>query len=169
MANIEYVFKKHHTVYIDNIGHYKIRPALIRSNRLYIIYNQSTARPLYIGIAKNLQNRFKGRLQTMREMGFNQTQLDSIYIIEVQLKLNTKARTPNYIYERKGLDVEHLLIRTYVELLRIGVRNTEKISNFRNLLLENLSWTITNDLDINIPGLGVPGIRRYGLSGGQSF
>jgi len=140
---------------INNNGLIQTVPALPSSSRLYVIYNNSTNRPYYIGTAVSLKNRFSPRLEVIREMGFDQNCLDEILIFEIQIEVDGKFRTPGDDGIAGGIDVEHLLIRTYINSLNENVRNIQKVTPFINNTGTLLSWNLLNSAG-NIPGFGGP-------------
>ncbi len=141
-------------------------PAIPRAGRLYVILNNSTARTVYVGTSSDVKARFVSRLQVIREMGFD---VGSPTIFIVQIQINTVYTQPGDDGIADGIDVEHLLIRTYVKLLGLNVRNVTKWGVFRNTTTDKLIWSLNNQAGITDFG----GPYRYSLepngSNGSSF
>ncbi len=154
MANkVNFNYCSMHTV--DNVnGVVSATPALPGQSRLYVIYNGSTNRPVYVGTASNVQNRFAGRLEVCRELGFSDDQLGPISVMVVQILVNGAPATPGDIGISAGIDVEALLIRTYLMHLQWNVRNIQKVTPFTNGTGTVLQWTLTNAC--GIPNFGGP-------------
>lgn len=137
----------------NNHGLVEALPALPQDRRLYVIYNNSTNRPFYIGTAANIQDRFEPRFAAMREMGMNQVALDEILIMVVQIQVDG-VNTPPVAGVSGGIDVEHLLIATYIGGLNFNVRNIQKVGTFTNNTGGVLDWHLNNV--VGIPNFGVP-------------
>lgn len=129
--DIDFDYRTIHTVY-KNGGAIFYNPALTHSSRLYVIRNtQANNFPYYIGTANNISNRFAGRAEVVRELGFRTNEINNISIAIVQITVNGVSRPPHDNGISAGVDVEHLLIRSYTQQGR-GVRNISKVAPFAN-------------------------------------
>lgn len=144
---INYNYVSIHTINYNN-GNINAVYALPQASRLYVIVNGTTGHPVYIGTADNVQNRFTPRLEAMRELGFNQNALNPIQVLVIQTQVNGVNTTPGNTGIAGGIDVEHLLIRTYMGHLNLPVRNIQKTAAFQNASGQRIDWTLTNNAGI---------------------
>ncbi len=160
---VTFNYEKTHTVgYKD--GYVKAIPALTTSSRLYVIYNATTTHPVYVGTSDDVQNRFGNRIDVCRELGYSQAQMDPISIFVVQIKIDGTPMTPGQYGVSGGIDVEHLLIRTYLRQVNVNVRNAVKLGIFTNSTGGKLSWNLENNA-----GIANFGTHNYYLNNNQSF
>ena len=126
MLKITYNYEKRHDLVYEG-GYVKVKPALTSGARLYVIQNDSTDYKIYVGTAFNVSDRFDPRTTACRELGFSQIQMDPVWIFVVQILINDKSAPPgdNGVSSGDGytVDVEQLLIRTYLQELKLSVRN----------------------------------------------
>jgi hypothetical protein len=123
-------------------------PALPAQSRLYVIHNATTNRPVYVGTANNVQNRFGCRLEASRELGFGNDELTPITVMVVQILVGGVASTPGDSGISSNIDVEALLIRTYLQHLQWNVRNIQKVTPFTNGTGTVLQWSLVNGCGI---------------------
>jgi hypothetical protein len=149
-TNIDFIYDSTHDVRLDNNGLVNAVPALINQGRLYVIHNPSTQRHYYIGTANDLQARFAERMQICREMGFtNLGQLDQITIFVIRLVINNQAVQPDNQGMAQAIDVEALLIRTYISRVGVPVRNVHKSNQpFVNTTGQPIHWRLINNAQI---------------------
>jgi hypothetical protein len=153
---VTFTYKSIHDVVLDQSGEVKPSPALPDRARLYAIRNTSNARLFYLGTAVSVKDRFAPRWEVLREMGLDQNALNVMAVWVVHIQINGVNRPPN-LYGVSGkpggvqIDVENLLIRTYVAKFGTAVRNIAKWQNFTNDTGDILNWTIENDVNVNVP------------------
>lgn len=129
--DVDFNYRAVHNVY-KNGGAIFYNPALPHSSRLYVIRNtQANNFPYYIGTANNISHRFDGRAEVVREFGFRTNEINNISIAIVQITVNGVSRPPHDNGVSAGIDVERLLIRSYMQQGR-GVRNISKVAPFAN-------------------------------------
>jgi len=151
--NVTFSYVSMHT--LQNAGGLvNANPPIPHADRLYVIYNTSTIRPVYVGSAANGQARFNPRQIASREMGLSQNDLNPIWIFIVQVFLNGVGKHPGndgiVVGGGHAVDVEHLLIRTYIGHYNWNVRNINKTGMFNNFYNTVLNWTLVNNA--GIPG-----------------
>lgn len=166
-TDVEFNYKSTHVINFNG-GYVSYYPAIPQDARLYVIYNDSTDRHVYVGTATNVQNRFNPRIEALREFGFSEDQLKKIFIMIVQIKIDGYNKPPDN-YGKAGdnpeIDVEHLLVRTYVEKLNVNARNIDKASKkFKNETGGKLTWSLVNNA-----GIQNFGVHNYGLDTGKSL
>ncbi len=161
---VEFKYKSAHTIALVD-GFANASPALTSDSRLYVIYNTSTNNHVYVGTADNVKKRFKDRLAACRELGFSGDGLDSILVFVVQILVNDIPAPPHDTGISDGIDVEHLLIRTYTAKLGKSTRNWSKTAQFTNGVGGKLSWSLINDCGIQSFG----GPYSYSLTNGSTF
>jgi hypothetical protein len=142
-TTVSYSYETRHTVNYNG-GYISIKPALPQKPRLYVIVNTATAYPFYIGTAVDVQDRFDVRVKSIRDMGFSATELGTILIYVVQVKVNGNPSPPDKHGVSSGIDVEHLLIRTYIANFKVNVRNASKVNQFTNTTSGTLSYDFTD-------------------------
>lgn len=162
-TKITFNYEKTHTIGYNG-GYVKAQPALTSSSRLYVIYNPATTHPVYVGTADDVQDRFGGRIDVCRELGFSQTEMNPILIFVVQIKIDGTPMTPGQYGISGGIDVEHLLIRTYMTQLNYNVRNVNKVSQFYNGTGSKIEWDL-----VNSAGITNFGVHSYSLNNGHSL
>jgi hypothetical protein len=162
--NIDFNYNVTNNIVINN-GLVTANPAINQASRLYVIHNPATNRPIYVGTAANLQDRFDPRLRAMREMGFSQVELNNILVMEVQIQVDGVNRTPGDNGVAGGVDVEHLLIRTYIQNIGVNVRNIQKTAEFNNNTGQQINWTLNNNAGIQNFG----GPHNYNLANGNNL
>jgi hypothetical protein len=151
--NLTFDYVSRHTLQYNNPDVSAI-PAIPAVNRLYVIENHLTHRWFYIGTAADVASRFTGRFTACRELGFGQNEVGAtqVYIVNV---LTNGASTPpgdnGRTWGPPAIDVEHLLIRTYVSGLHQNVRNINKIAPF-----PNYQGVALNVALVDHAGLGFP-------------
>ena len=121
------------------------------ANRLYVIQNTTTLRGFYIGTAANVSGRFTARFTASRELGFGQNEVGVIQVFTVNVLTNGASTPPGdngVTWGPPAIDVEHLLIRTYVSGLNQGVRNLNKIAQFPNYLGVALNLSLVDNAGI---------------------
>ncbi|HEX8396375.1 MAG TPA: hypothetical protein VF644_02945 [Pyrinomonadaceae bacterium] len=107
-------------------------PALPHASRLYVIrHTLANNFPFYIGTANNINHRFEERLRAVREFGFRNNEINNISIAIVQITVGGVPRPPHNNGISAGIDVENLLIRSYMQQGH-GVRNIAKVAPFLN-------------------------------------
>lgn len=159
--NIEFSYKKIHL--IENVGYIKYTPSIPREKGLYVIYNASTEKKYYIGTSSDIQKRFDSRARSVQELGFNNNEIQGIKIYIVKTKLNGQSKLPgDQGTLENGLDVEWLLIRSYLQKGQVYVRNANKINNFVNATGENLSVSFTTVIDNSL----LPAIANFTIEEG---
>jgi hypothetical protein len=163
-TTIKFNYEKAHTVGYDG-GYVTVKPALTTSKRLYVIHNETTNNKVYVGTATDVQDRFKGRIDVCRELGFSPEQMDPISFFVVQIKIDDTPAPPDQYGHSLGIDVEHLLVRTYMQKIGWSVRNVVKTSTFLNPTGTELKWELVNGA--NITGFGGP--CSYSLAKGGSL
>ena len=105
-------------------------PALPHSSRLYVIrHTLANNFPFYIGTANNINHRFEERKRAVREFGFRTNEINNISIAIVQITVDGAPRPPHNNGISAGIDVENLLIRSYMQQGH-GVRNIAKLMLF---------------------------------------
>ncbi|WP_420233170.1 hypothetical protein ACN079_01155 [Pseudomonas sp. ABY48] len=149
MPNITFTYESEHTFQL-NLSIPKAVPAFNASGRLYVIFNQGTA---YIGTSSNIKARFKERLRAIRELGFSQNELDDIRAYAVQIQIDGVNTPPNDAGYSGTIDVEGLLILTYITQLGYSVRNIEKWQLFVNSTGARINWNLVLGHGINVPHL----------------
>ncbi len=147
MPTVNYIYESSHVIAYNN-GAISAYPALPATNRLYVVYNSSTNRAVYVGTSTDVQNRFDARLKACRELGFNAAQLDPVLIFVVRIVVNGVASPPGNSGVSSGINVEHLLIRTYDVHINCGVRNIDITGQFTNGTGGILTWTLVNQANI---------------------
>ncbi|MGH1384418.1 hypothetical protein [Kordia sp.] len=162
--NIDFNYNFTNSIVIND-GLVTANPAIHQASRLYVIHNPATNRPVYVGTSANLRDRFILRLEIIREMGFSQVELNNIIVMEVQIQIDGVNRTPGEDGVAGGIDVEHLLIRTYIQNIGLNVRNIQKTAVFNNNTGEQINWTLNNNADIE--GFGGP--YNYNLANENSL
>ncbi len=149
-------------------GYVAYYPSIQKAARLYVIYNESTDRPLYVGTATDAKERFESRIRGLREFGFSDGQLQKIFIMIVQIKIDNKFTPPDNFGmagDNPAIDVEHLLVRTYTEKINKASRNIDKASKkFKNETGGKLTWTLTNSTELQNFGY-----HKYHLDAGASL
>lgn len=148
MANIIFDYEATHRLIRNVNGYVTIQPALPNRSRLYVIFNDSTNRTVYVGTAESVQDRFKDRIDAVQHLGFSQSQLDAIFIAVIHITFDGKNTPPHDDGKAQGVDVEHLLIRTYITPLGCLVRNTLKTEQFLNKSGQTLTWELKNSAGI---------------------
>lgn len=133
------------------------------SPRLYVIYNDATNRPFYIGTAQNLTARFAPRNEALREVGFDHATVANAIIWSVQIQVDGVNRPPDNAGRSMGIDVEHLLIRTYISHID-AVRNIQKVAQFTNTSGQRLDWSLVNNA-----GIANFGVHNYSLANNASL
>ncbi|MEM9556023.1 MAG: hypothetical protein AAGC60_17335 [Acidobacteriota bacterium] len=145
-----------------NNGLVSWNPGFPQSSRLYVIYNNDTNRPYYIGTALNLRNRFNPRATVCRELGFPTVNaMNSVSAYRLQMEWRANGVGQNWVNATPGdngvvglIDAEHLLIRVYIENENVGVRNIQKVNAFTNTTGNQLNVYFT---DVgNIAALHLP-------------
>jgi hypothetical protein len=120
-------------------------PGLPHASRLYVIHHaQAAGHPFYIGTAAHIRNRFRHRLDAVRELGFRNNEIMNVTIGIVRILVNGIPRTPGNLGIAVGIDVEHLLIRMHLTQGN-GVRNMGKINPFINNLPNAINCTVLNN------------------------
>lgn len=160
------LYRKHDIV--KHGGLVSAAPALEGAGRLYVIKNTSTSRPVYIGTASNLRNRFTARIKAIREFGFANLAINPIRIHVYRVFVDGHARPPNDLGIAGGVDVEHLLIRLHMAQ-GINVRNITKTAPFTNTSGHRINLTLTANAPLNVPNyLGGAGIA-VAIANGASY
>lgn len=162
--DIEFSYKKIHL--IENAGYIKYIPSIPNEKGLYVIYNASTERKYYIGTSSTLQERFNTRARSVQELGFNNNEIQGIKIYIVKTKLNGQPKLPgDQGTLENGLDVEWLLIRSYIQKGMVYVRNANKINNFVNSTGEHLNVFFTTAIDNSL----LPDIKNFTIEEGRNL
>jgi hypothetical protein len=155
MPTVTYNYESQHT-FVYQGGLVLPKPALTNGSRLYVIQNDSTTHNIYVGTALHVNDRFGPRATVCRELGFSQIDMDDIKIFVVQISIDGVAATPGDtgVSTAAGysIDVEWLLIRTYVEELHLSVRNINKLSQFHNGLATRINWNLVDNAGIGFGG-----------------
>src|SRR5262245_36742703 len=125
---ITFMLVSKHTIMIQG-GESIARTALPHGGRLYVIYNSTTKRHVYVGTATDVQERFKPRIASIREFGFQQAAMRPIRIYVYQVLYNNRPKPPNKHGRCMGIDVERLMIRLHLKR-NISLRNITKIRPF---------------------------------------
>jgi hypothetical protein len=159
MPVVDFRFTSDHAVTYNN-GLVGYSPALPGTAGLYVIYNPSTTHPVYVGTASDVQDRFDGRANVMREMGFSAGQLGAITVFYVKPYMggtfaNAVFANPGNTGVANGLDLENLLIRFYLQVIAWNVRNIQKLAAFQNNAATNLSVRMSNGPGMNVAGLPI--------------
>ena len=158
-TKVEFIKKSEHKLKYDK-GDISIKPALSNDSSLYVIYNNSTDREVYVGTAKEVKDRFKQRTEALREWGFKESQIEKIKIYVIQIKVNGDSSTPgDKGVTKENVDVEKLLIRTYIEKRNKKVRNVDKTTAFINRVDSRLEWELK----------GFEGDSKYSLDGRETL
>lgn len=151
-TNIEYKYFTRHKVINDN-GSISYSPAIPNVSALYVILNLSSDRYTYIGTAGSMKERFKPRASAMREMGFDQDQVGPIKIYQVKPYIHGAFANPGDGGVCDNIDLEHLLIRIYLEKIKWNVRNVVKTARFTNNTGAILHITFVNNTGANLPSI----------------
>ncbi len=162
-TKVTFNYEKYHTVGYDS-GTVAVKPALTTSARLYVIHNETTNYKVYVGTATDVKDRFKGRIDVCRELGFSQEQMDAISFFVVQIKIDDTPAPPDKYGWSGGIDVERLLIRTYMQKIGWSVRNSVKTEQFQNGTGGTLQWELVNNA-----GIINFGTHNYSLTNGSSL
>ena len=101
----------------------------------------------------------------LREVGFDQPTVAQALIMVIQIQVNGANATPGNDGISGGIDVEHLLIRTYIRHIGVNVRNIQKVGPFQNSTGELLRWSLVNNAGID--GFGGP--YDYTLANGATL
>jgi hypothetical protein len=148
MLKITYNYEKRHDLVYQG-GLVMVKPALGSGSRLYVIQNDSTDFKIYVGTALHLDDRFDPRVTACRELGFSQIQMDPVWIFAVQVLIDDKPAPPGDKGISSGggwdIDVEWLLIRTYLQELKLSVRNINKIGPFYNGTGGPILWDLVDN------------------------
>jgi hypothetical protein len=147
-TNIEFIYKTKHVIDLPDAGYTKAAPALPADKRLYVIYNDSTNRHVYIGTSTDVQKRFKPRIEALREFGFSKAMLDDVVMYIVQIKTNQAPTPPDdkgEIFAYGVIDVERLLVQTYIKQFNVSVRNVVKTEAFTNNTSQKIRWQLVNE------------------------
>ncbi|MEP4821805.1 MAG: hypothetical protein ABJ383_13430 [Balneola sp.] len=176
---MKFTYAKAFGVKITNYGGYAYDSNFSSGGRLYVIYNNSTNRKVYIGTTSDVEKRFKNRLRGLREFGFSQSELNAILIMVIKLEKREMSNSNfnpsppsdkgliNVNCSNVKLDVEKLLIATYMNKLGITlVRNTTKTLGFRNDFTQKLIWSLIDETGRNLFGNGVKEVT-YSLNSGE--
>lgn len=153
-TDIEFIYKAKHKIVLPDEGYTKAAPALPSADRLYVIYNDATNRKVYIGTSKNVQKRFDPRIEALRELGFSQATLDDVVMYIVQIKTNGLPSPPGdkgEIFSNGTIDVERLLVQTYIEIFNVSVRNVVKTEPFKNQTSQKIRWQLVNEGNLIVP------------------
>src|SRR5262249_46841852 len=153
VINLRFSYVSQHILqYANNLVN--ANPVLPAANRLYVIQNQQTNRWFYIGTAANVSNRFTARWTACRDMGFGQNEVNGIRVFTIDVFTNNVSTPPGdngVTWGPPALDVEHLLIRTYMSGLNATVRNLNKTQNFPNYQGVALNVTLVDNAGIGFP------------------
>jgi hypothetical protein len=147
-TDIEFIYKSQHVIELPDAGFTKAAPALPADKRLYVIYNDSTNRRVYIGTSTDVKARFKPRIEALREFGFSKATLDEVVMYIVQIKTNQASTPPNdkgEIMSYGVIDVERLLVQTYIKIFNVSVRNVVKTEAFKNHTSQKITWQLVNE------------------------
>jgi hypothetical protein len=165
--NLTFSYVTTHTLQYNN-NQVTANPAIPSSNGLYVILNNSTNRWIYVGTASNILQRFNQRFQVCVELGLGQNDVANIRIYTIQIYTNQQltppgnnGRTTNTF---QSIDVEHLLIRTYMSGFHQAVRNTGKIGQFFNHQGVAISWSLVDN-----GGTGIGGPFGFNLASGAAL
>lgn|GEM_PF-3415869 len=138
-------------------GMVTIAPALAAQGRLYVVWSNIHQRPAYIGTSADVQQRFNMRLGAINNLGVLPAALQDNFVFTVRVNINGNNHVPNDQGVANGIDVEHLLIRVYINHYQIALRNTTKWNNaFQNNDLNGLSirYLDPNNLVNGFPTIG---------------
>jgi hypothetical protein len=132
---------------------------------LYVIYSNHApnGQQYYIGPTDNLYMRFQPRFAVCHDLGLAPGDLTHIrvYTIEVWICFQGQAQErPNIGPSNEGrvlwrsgmIDVEHLLIRTFMQGFGCQLRNAQKTDPFQHVLPTNapLLWTLDDRAGIGV-------------------
>ncbi len=154
MPAVSFRYTHEVTLILTTYGTVRADQTLTTGGRLYVIRSHQTHRPFYIGTAQNLRQRFEERLRVCRELGFNQGDLNPIVVYVVQIKIDGASAPPDNLGLAGGIDVEHLLIRTYTQRIGAAVRNITKSGQPFVNVNAGLNWSLINVCGIT--GFGGP-------------
>lgn len=154
--NIVFKYKSTHNLFANGT----VFPAFTSSSRLYVIYDGNGAPSVYVGTATDVQDRFYTRLSAIRELNISQAHLNNIFVAIVQIEIDGVFYPPHNNGISNGVDVEHLLIRIYSQLINANIRNLVKVNAFTSAA--NLTFQLVNEC-----GITNFGNHNYFLNTGQ--
>jgi hypothetical protein len=165
--DLRFAYTTTHTLQYNN-GQVTANPAIPPSNGLYVILNNSTNRSVYVGTASNILQRFSQRFQVCVELGLGQNDVASVRIYTIQIYTNQQLTPPGNngrtTNTYQSIDVEHLLIRTYISGFNRAVRNTGKIGQFFNHQGVTINWSLVDN-----GGTGIGGPFAFNLASGAGL
>ena len=139
MPQITFIIDSQSNFQANQNGMVIIAPALTTQGRLYVVWSNVHQRPAYIGTSANVQQRFDVRLGAVNNLGVPPEALQDNFVFTVRININGNSYTPDDQGIANGVDVEHLLIRVYINHYGIALRNTTKWNNaFQNNDLNGL-------------------------------
>src|SRR5690554_6387553 len=87
LSSVQAIQKRHGVV--------SAQPALPAAGRLYVIHNDTTSRPVYVGTASDVQQRFVQRIAAVRELGFGNAHINPIEIHVYRVEVDGRPRPPD--------------------------------------------------------------------------
>src|SRR5690606_18362513 len=147
--DVEFILSSVHAIQKRH-GVVSAQPALPAAGRLYVIHNDTTSRPVYVGTASDVQQRFVQRIAAVRELGFGNAHINPIEIHVYRVEVDGRPRPPDDLGYSAGIDVEHLLIRLHLKQ-GISVRNIGKLGAFVNNTGQRIALTLTAAVGQNVP------------------
>ncbi len=130
MPNIVFTVSSLHSFGTSGNGMVILQPALPVQGRLYVIWSGNHQRNIYVGTSANVQQRFNDRLGDLNNSGVVPATLQNNFVFTVRTTINNIKHQPNNLGMANGIDVEHLLMRIYINRYPLFLlRNTVKWNN----------------------------------------
>ena len=139
--------------------------ALPHRPRLYVIHNTHLPTQYYIGSTGNLHDRFQPRLAACNEVGLTQNDLTHIHVYTIEIWCRLDGQGPEQPSQGPGnegrvvwrsllIDVEHILIRTFLQGFGCQLRNTGKTGPYQHVVAIQgpLCWQLHDQAGIGVLG-----------------
>ncbi|NET42134.1 hypothetical protein [Okeania sp. SIO2B3] len=106
-------------------GMINLQPTLNNHGRLYVIWSANHPRPVYVGKSRHVQNRFNGRVQALNHVGVTDQSLENNFVFTIRITINGHYSQVGDDGLAGGINVEHLLIRIYINYYQFLLRNVD--------------------------------------------
>ena len=104
-------------------------------NCLYVITNSGSPTSAYVGVAQNAVHRFAPRLEALRECGIGPGEVAKTRVMIFKVRLNGTLKNIGQYGDVGATDVEHLLIRSFMNCGGWNVRNIQKTTPFMTVAI----------------------------------